>query len=97
MNEYKVNKQKHDEALQQYYSSLNDTDLANLEISEEYRKKVIKKIRLRRVLKKSGKPNRPVNAFGRFLKDEYSKMAGESQTSYSQNVSRVANCFLFCL
>jgi hypothetical protein len=62
-------------------------------MAEKYRNKLIEKIRIRRELKKSGKPKRPVNAFGWFVKDEHSKMTGKSQTSHDQNVSIIVNQF----
>jgi hypothetical protein len=88
MSEYHKQVQKHPEALQQYYNSLTDTQRVQLEAAKKLRKENLQKIRLNLELKKTGKPNRPTNAFGSFVKDVYSKTTKGSINSHGKvNVS----------
>lgn len=94
LNEYHEKIKKHPDTLQQYYNSLTDAQRVQLEAAKQNRKEYLQKLRLRLELKKTGKPNRPANAFGLFVKDAYSKMAKDSAKSYGKvNIRQFKNIF----
>ncbi|XP_046445176.1 transcription factor A, mitochondrial-like [Daphnia pulex] len=79
MNEYREKLQKYPDTLQQYYLSLTDAQRLELETVRNEKDASAQKRKLRLENRKTGKPIRPVNQFGIFVKEVFPKVsAGDS-------------------
>ena len=86
-NEYHENLKKYSEDLEQYNLSLTDAQRLHLETATINRSKSKEKQQLKLDNKKTGKPSRPVNPYGLFVKEFFSKIPKTDSENLNEPVS----------
>lgn len=93
MNEYREKLQKYPDTLQQYYLSLTEAQRLELETVRNEKDASAQKRKLRLENRKTGKPIRPVNQFGIFVKEVFPKVSAGDSGKPNVQVSRIITNF----
>lgn len=93
MNEYREKLKKYPDTMQQYYLSLTEAQRLELETVRNEKNASAQKRKLRLENKKTGKPIRPVNQFGLFVKEVFPKVSTADSGKPNVQVSRIITHF----